>query len=110
MDVTDMLHVLSHRAYKVIFLGIVIQVLWKKGVIAVFTLILCMEHIVFHVWYDSFFKQMRIVLLASISRVRAYLFTLYSEPIFERVDERCECCLVVSTAEDAIVGDELLFG
>lgn len=68
----DMFHVLSHRAYVIVILPVVVHILHSEGIITEGAVLLLVEPVVFHVGLNAVVFHEFVVLFAAVARVGTY--------------------------------------
>ena len=68
----DMFHVLSHRAYVIVILPVVVHILHSEVIITEGAVLLLVEPVVFHVGLNAVVFHEFVVLFAAVARVGTY--------------------------------------
>lgn len=91
--VSNIGHMLSHRAYEVVLLCIIVQVLRQERILECLSLELGMEKRVLHIAFDAVLLKILVVLFAAVSGVRNNLGAVPAISLLEGVhvvDERAQ--------------------
>ena len=106
----DAIHVLPHRADKVILLLVVIEVVAVEGIGSVTGTVLDMKTVVFYVGLHAGFFHEAVVLFGTVSGVGHGNGWQMTVAVKKRVEERYQCKGICGIGEQGEVGDELVLG
>ena len=100
---------LPHRAYVIVFLGVVIRVLCKKGVVRERLLLFLVEIVVLDEESNMVLLQELVVLFTPVTRIGDGLGRVFPVALPETVQERFQGERVTGVGKNIIMGEGLVF-